>query len=213
MKIIIVGAGDIGQALVNVLASKGHEVTLIESNKEIAEKSAENSDALVLQGEPTNMRVLKDAKIEKADAIISLTKDDKSNLMVSEIAKSMEIPKIIARVSDPENEELFTKLGVDDIIPIVSLALRKIENSLFVDKYRVLAELGKGKLQIIEIPIKKGSKLIGKFNIKDVPINAIYRNGDYIIPNDKISIQEGDVLIITISSRNIEGLVKKLSGT
>jgi len=211
MKIIIAGAGDIGKSLVNILAAKGNEVTLIESDKDRAERSAEITDALVLQGEPTDMKILKDAGIEKADAVVSLTKDDKSNLMISEIAKSMDIGTIIARVSDPENEELFSKLGVSLIVPIVRMALTKIENLLFKEKYTILTELGKGEIQIIEVPVVETSKLIGKEKIKDATITTAYRNGEYIFPDEKFIITQGDVLVLILKCENVPAVLKKLS--
>jgi trk system potassium uptake protein TrkA len=196
-----------------MLSSQKHEVSLIEREERVAEDVAKEIDALVIKGDATEYSILKDAGIESANAVVAITDDDKTNLMVCEIAKSSKIKKIISRVNSPKNEELFTKLGVSSIVPLVNLEITKIKNMLEPGGERVLAELGEGDVQVIEATIGEKSKLINKEAIiKGAVIGAIYRSGEIVIPGKGTKLKEGDVLVIIAKSKEIDRITKKISG-
>ena len=214
MKIVIVGAGESGRTLANMLTSEKHAVSLIEKEEKIAEDTAKAIDALIIKGDATEYSILKDAGIEKADAVIALSNDDKTNLMVCEIAKSSKIHKIIARVNSPKNEELFAKLGITSVIPIVSLEITKIKNLLEPGRERVIAELGEGDVQVIEATLGEKSTLVGReeATIKGAVIGAIYREGEILIPEKKAKLNQGDVLVIVAKSKGIDKITKIIAG-
>lgn len=213
LKIIVVGAGKTGNTLVNILSSEKHDVTIIEKKEDLSKEIANKTDTLVIKGDATDMNILKEAGIEKADALIAVTEDDKTNLMICEIAKSTKVKKIIARVNNPENESLFTKLGIDSIIPVVGLTVTKIKRELEEDTGQIIAELGNGDVEVIAATIEKGSKLIGKNpGIKNAVIGTIYRNGELIIPTKKTKLKEGDVLVITVKSKKSKSVLRRISG-
>lgn len=198
MKVIVVGGGKIGEHLTKVLSKKKHSVTLIENEKELSQELASNLDALVINQDGTTMPILKEGGIEKCDAIVSVTGDDKTNLMVSEISKSIGVPKIIARVNNPGNEELFVKLGISLVVPVTQNAVNTIENALIESNVRIISKIGDGKATIFEVvvpdesPLQKhrGNTLEGGI------ISAIYKNGAVEIPDKNTVIEAGDVLII-----------------
>lgn len=214
MKIIIVGGGQVGRTLVNVLSSNDYEVTLIEKDDAIAKKIASKSEVTVIQGDGTEMSILKDAGIEKSDAVISVTNDDKTNLMISEIAKSEKVLRIIARVNEPKNEELFAQLKIHSIIPMVGLAVTQIKRMLMrFGEARIISEIGEGKIQLVELTVEDKSRLVGKSaEIKGTVIGTIYRKGELIIPDKTTKIEAGDVLIITVKTEDLPKLQKLTSG-
>jgi trk system potassium uptake protein TrkA len=216
VKIIIVGGGEVGLTTANVLSTKEHDLVLIETDEKRAKQVANSIDALVIHGDGTDLATLKDAGTNDADAIVAATDDDKTNLMACEIAKSLDIKKIIARANKPENEELFTKLGITGVVPIVGIAVTKIKNLLMKDKRteRVIYEFGKGQVQVLAITIPKESKLVGKpADIKNSIIGAIYRDGDLMLPKDGTKIKEEDVLILTVKTKNMKSITKQIYGT
>ena len=214
MKIIIIGGGQVGRTLVNILSAGDYDVTLIEKEEELAKKIAEKSDITVLKGDGTEMSILKDAKIENTDAVISVTNDDKTNLMISEIAKSEKVPRIIARVNEPKNEELFAQLKIHSIVPMVGLAVTQIKRMLMrIGEARITCEIGEGKIQVVELNVEEKSILVGKpAEIKGAVIGTIYRKGELIIPDKKTTIEAGDVLIITVKTEDLPKLEKLTSG-
>lgn len=214
MKIIIIGGGEIGLTTANVLSSKEHDLVLIEHDEKRAKQVANSIDGLVVHGDGTDIAVLKDAGANDSDAIIAATNDDKTNLMSCEIAKSLSVKKIIARVNQAENEELFTKLGITGVVPTVGLAVTKIKN-LLADKSaeRVIYELGKGSVQVLAITIPKGSPLVNKpAEMSNAIIGAIYRDGELMLPKESTKLQEQDVIIVTSKTKNLKALKKRIYG-
>ncbi|MBW2967291.1 NAD-binding protein [Candidatus Woesearchaeota archaeon] len=208
MDILIVGGGEVGLTAANMLSTKEHDLVLIESDEARAKEVANSIDAMVIHGDGTDISVLKDAGGSKVDALVAVTEDDKTNLMVCEIAKSLGIKKILARVNKPENEELFTKLGITGVVPVVGLAVTSIKNLLMEKRSeRVIHELGGGSVQVLAITIPAESKLIGKpAEIKNAVIGALYRNGEIILPTKATKMQEGDVMILTAKTKNLKSV-------
>ncbi|RLJ08403.1 MAG: hypothetical protein DRP16_01445 [Candidatus Aenigmatarchaeota archaeon] len=110
MRIMIVGGGSVGGRLAEILVKEKNEVVVIEKEEKIAEALGERLDALVLYGDATDRKILKDGNIEKCGAFFALTADDKTNLMVCEVAKSFKVPVIVARVNDISNEPFLWSL-------------------------------------------------------------------------------------------------------
>ena len=212
-RIIIVGAGSLGKALVNMLSNEEFEIVVVESEADVAKDIAEKTDTLVIKGDGTEMAILNDAGIEEAHAIVVVTQDDKTNLMICEIAKNVKVDKIIARVNKPENEELFIELGITSIVPIMTLALTSIKRTLEKKGMRVIAELGNGKVELSEIKVSKESRYVGKnlTSLKDAVVCTIYRDGDLLIPNSKMKFKEGDVIVIASKTKDVNKIEKAIS--
>src|SRR3989344_4740151 len=195
MKVIIVGGSANGLTLANLIGDE-HEITIVEKEKELADKIANETHALVINGDATDISLLKEAGLNQADALVS-TASDKDNLMICQIAKSENVPKIIPIVRDPKNEELFTKLGLSHIVSSVGTNVTAIKNLLHqIGDVRILAQLGGGEVQIIEPTIAEGSSLIGQpAKLKYAIIAVVYRSGELMIPQEKTMLEQGDVLL------------------
>ncbi len=215
MKIILVGGGEVGLTTANVLSTKEHDLVLIESDEKRAKQVANSIDALVIHGDGTDLATLKDAGANDADAIAAVTDDDKTNLMVCEIAKSLDVKKIIARVNKSENEELFTKLGITGVVPTVGLAVTKINNLLTeLRSERIIYKFGKGDVQVLAITIPKESKLVGKpAEIKNSIVGVIYRDGEMMLPKESTKIKEEDVIVLTAKTKNLKSIRNQIYGT
>jgi len=116
--IIIVGCGRLGSYLANSLSRAGHSVVSIDVNESAFDSlSAEYSGFRVI-GDATEIAVLKQAKTDKADMVIVTTQNDNVNLMVSQIAKRIfHIPKVMARVFEPKQEEIYHILDIETVCP------------------------------------------------------------------------------------------------
>lgn len=213
MKIIIVGAGETGINTANLLGGE-FEVAIIEKDDELAKKVAQKTNALVLHGDGGDISILKEAGIENAFAVIAVTGDDKTNLMVSMIAKSENVPRIIPLVHNPKDEELFIKLGITHIVSHVTTNVTGIRKMLYTfGEARIIAQLGGGEVQIIEQVISDKSPLIRrKAEIPDAVIATIYRKGELIIPTDKTIIELGDVVLFAVKTMHIRQVAGFIRG-
>ncbi|MBT7902967.1 TrkA family potassium uptake protein [Candidatus Woesearchaeota archaeon] len=214
MKVIISGAGQIGKTIASVLTAEKYDVVIVEIVEDTAKEIANNSTALVIHGDASDMSILKQAGIETCDAIIAATGDDKTNVMICEIAKESEVAKIIARVNTAGNEELFNKMEVSAVSSVSSVVSAIKRNLTDLREEKTILTLGKGDVQVITITVGNNSKAIDMTPavIKSAIIGAIYRNSDLIIPKPDTQIKEGDLLIITLKSKDLPKIKKLLLG-
>jgi trk system potassium uptake protein len=213
MKLIIVGGGETGLTLAK-LFEKEAEVTIVEKDEIVAKELANKTNALVIYGDGTNISILKEAGIKKADALVVTTSDDTVNLMISQIGKSEKVNKVVPLVLKPQNEELFTKLGVSTYVSVAGSNASEIKRILrtFGDA-RIIAQFGEGDVQIIQQAIAKKSKLIRqKVDIKNAVIATVYRSGKIIIPTKETILKEGDVLLVAVKTKDLHGVLEIIKG-
>jgi len=205
MYIIIVGGGKVGYHLARSLMSKGHEILIVEKERSrFLELSLEFGENVVL-GDGSDSRVLKQIGCNRADVLVAVTGEDADNLVICQMAKILYMtPKTIARVNNPENEEILTILGVD-----VAISATRIINNIItktVDKSVLLPLLPikEGKIDIVQTEVSSNSKIIGKpiMNInlpKDCIIICAIRGDNVILPRGDTVLQEGDTIIAIVS--------------
>jgi trk system potassium uptake protein TrkA len=115
---IIVGCGRVGSTLANQLSKKGHQVVVIDRYSSTFKDLSAEFSGFSLEGDATQLSVLRQAKLDKANVFIATTHKDNVNLMVAQIAKKIfSVPTVMARVFDPKRESLYRSLGIKTICP------------------------------------------------------------------------------------------------
>jgi trk system potassium uptake protein len=194
MYVLIAGAGKVGWNLARELIAKGHEVTLVESNRRrylIVEQELEHA---VQYGDATELWILERAGIQRADMVIAVTGDDEDNMLICQVAKEKYlVDRIIARVNNPRNLQHFKLL---DILPAVSatdLILRLIEHE--VPKYGLvhLLDLEEEQLEIIEMEVADDAPAAGR-----KLIISVLREGGGIVPRGDTVIEPGDEVLLVL---------------
>jgi trk system potassium uptake protein TrkA len=129
---VIVGCGKMGSMVANYLSGAGTSVIIIDYREESFRALTTDFSGFQVVGDATQLEVLKQAKLEQADILLSLTGDDNVNLAISQIGKHyFKLKRSIARVFDPERESIFQKLGIETSCPIrlsVEQLLKSIGN-------------------------------------------------------------------------------------
>ncbi len=214
MYIIIAGGGNSGEALAKTLVKEKEDVVLIESDKDKAEKLSEELDALIISGDSTNIDILKDAGLSKADAVVAMTGDDKANLMICEIANQANVKRVLARINEPENEALFVQAGVESAISSTNSIVTDFKNVLRGKSSKTVATLASGAIELIEIYIGDNSKIVGKtvssvgIDKNVAKISSIERSGEIIIADDTRIINKGDILGVIAKSSSAKKIVE-----
>lgn len=204
MYLIIVGAGNIGTPLIEIATRNSNEVVVVERDEERAERAAANFDCLVLNDDATVMDTLEEAGGERADAIISTTDQDATNIMVSLLAKELEIPGIVSVVHNPEHMDVFRRIGVHTMENpqrlIAEYLYRAVKRPSIVDYMHV-----GDTAEVFEITVAGDSPIAGstlstaatRGDISDdMLVVAIERNGDVITPRGDTTIEEGDLVTV-----------------
>lgn len=133
MYIIIVGCGKLGSTLSEELSDAGHNISVIDRESKRLESLGSGFNGLSIKGIEYDSNVLKEAGITHADYLISVTPDDNLNITVSLVAKeTFKVPRVIARVNNPEKKSVFELLDIETINPteLISYIIRsKIEGN------------------------------------------------------------------------------------
>src|SRR5688572_6923351 len=168
--IIVVGGGKVGYYLTRELLDAGHELVLLEKDPGRARQIADEIGSIVLNRDGCEGKHLQDAGANRATIVAAVTGDDEDNLVVCQMAKHhFDVPRTIARVNNPKNEDLFRHLGVDEIISPTRMALASIEQDIPVNELLRLAEFKGGQLELVEAQITAGSPAVGR-RASDLPL-------------------------------------------
>ena len=130
--IVIVGCGRLGSHLANQLSRDGNSVVVIDTDEATFNDLSPDFSGFRVDGDATQMAVLKEAKLKEANILIATTHEDNVNLMVAQVARKIFcVPHVLARVFDPKREEVYAQLGIDTICPTsvaVDMFLRAVAN-------------------------------------------------------------------------------------
>ena len=128
--IVIVGCGRLGAYLANTLSNLGESVIVVDKDESAFRKLSPSFGGIVIAGDATEITVLNDAEIEKATAVVTVTNNDNTNIMVAQLAKEIfSIGQVIARLYDPECECVYHEFGIETICPAV-LSMKEIDKLL-----------------------------------------------------------------------------------
>src|SRR5438128_12434411 len=135
----------------------------MEKDRARAQQVADEIGSIVIPHDGCEGKYLYEAGANRADVVAAVTGDDEDNLVICQMAKHhFDVPRTIARVNNPKNEELFKHLGVDEQISPTRLILGSIEQDIPVHELLHLAALGEGELEIIEAHLQAGSPAVGR---------------------------------------------------
>ncbi|MDD3345285.1 MAG: TrkA family potassium uptake protein [Candidatus Omnitrophica bacterium] len=201
---IIAGCGRVGAELAKLLSGEGHDVVIIDKSRDSFHRLGDTFNGLTMVGNSFDLALLKQVGIEKTDAFCAVTNGDNTNLISAQVAKKIfHVPKVFARVYDPQRAHIYSALGLNIIsgTMLFSSMLRdKIIESRFSSYLIESKDLG-----IIEIEVK--NSLVGK-TIQDINIpgefivSAIRRMQGVIIPESKTVLKNKDILmgVVKVSS-------------
>ena len=204
MYVVIAGAGKVGWNLARELISKGHEVTVIESERSRYLTVEQELEHAIQYGDATELWVLERAGINRADLTIAVTGDDEDNLLICQIAKEKYLcERIIARVNNPRNRPYFELLGIQPVVSATDLILRLIEHE--VPSYGLvhLLDLRDEQLEIIEVEVTQHSPAAGRtVHEMDLPdgalIISLLRAGHGFVPKADTMIEAGDEVLLVL---------------
>ena len=210
MKIIIVGAGEVGYHIAQKLSEENQDVFLIDKDPEKIRRITENLDVQALLGSGTSPEMLKTAGIKEADMLVAATDSDEVNLIACLLARNLN-PYVlkVARVRSREyikEKELFSQdlLGVDQIINPESVMVETIRNLMMVPGASDVVDFVEGRVKLIGITIKPDSPFAGRQLLSfkgmegKVLVGAIVRGEQVFIPHGEDTIRSNDLVYLVV---------------
>src|SRR5918998_3321583 len=212
MRVTIAGAGAVGRSIETELLDFGHQVMLIE--RDISQLDPpEVAAAEWVLADACELASLEEAGLERSDAVIAATGDDKVNLVVSLLAKTeFAVRRVVARVNDPRNEWLFTESwGVDVAVSTPRILAALVEEAVAVGDLVRLLTFRQGQAKLVEVTLPEDTPLAGR-PVRSLRLPAdsalvvILRGGRVIVPQPDDALEPGDELLFVATSAVEEDL-------
>lgn len=224
MKIIILGAGQVGQSLAHSLANEANDITVVDKRNEVLQDLRDRVDLRTVSGRASHPSVLEQAGARDANMVIAVTDSDETNMVACQIAYTLfHTPTKIARIRATEYLT-YSNLFVQEALPIDVL----ISPELLVNQYiqRLIEHPGalqvldfaNGRVQLVAVRAHHGGPLIGqelraiKEHMPDIQsrVAAIFRHDRAIQPDGHTVIQPGDEVFFLAANKNIEAVTAEL---
>ncbi|WP_102223309.1 Trk system potassium transporter TrkA [Acidimangrovimonas sediminis] len=203
-RIVIIGGGNVGLAVARALENRADRVRakIIEKNRARAERAADALErTIVLNGDGMDMDLLMEANIERADAVLAVTDDDKTNLLVSVRAKQAGCPMAIALVNDPTLAPMMGPLDIDAYINPRATTVSSILRHIRHGRVRAIYSIGDAEAEVIEAQVLSTSPIAGKLVREiDFPegvlVGAVLKDDKVVKPLGTLRIDEGDIITL-----------------
>ena len=214
MIVLIAGGGRTGTTLATLLLEQNHHVRLVETRKEILiHLHRDLPTEVIYEGSPTDLVVLEQAGIQKAQVVAACTANDADNLTICFLARQRyHVPRTIARINNPRNAWLFDdKFHVDVALNTAEIMASMIEEEMSLGDMMTLLKLRRGRYSVIEEKIPPGAPAVG-VAIKDLQlpeeciIAAIIRHGKVILPRGITTLVAGDEVLAVADPEGVDKL-------
>ena len=217
MRVIIVGAGEVGFNTALMLSREEHDVVLIEQDETLVERATEQLDALTIQGNGASPRLLAEAGVKKSDLLIATTNSDEVNIIACLAAKAQGVPRTVARLHNPDyydprepiERDMFK---IDFVIHTEQMAAEEIREALLVPGATNVETFAEDRIEVAEVILNAGSPIVG-LPVRNIElpeqslIVGIVRNGKALVPRGDTVLGARDHVFLIGEQRHIGRIV------
>ena len=206
MFILVAGGGKVGYHLTKALMAMGHEIVLIEKNREKAASLTAEFGSALHDRDACEGRWLLRAGVTRAELVVAVTGDDEDNLIICQLARmlSHENARTIARINNPKNAAVFRRLGVDQTVSSTDLIMSMIEQDVATGAFIHLLKLAESGLELVEMRLSDQSRATSR-KIRDLDLapmgcnlSLIIRGRETLLPDGGLQLEAGDMLVALI---------------
>ena len=226
MKIIILGAGQVGGSLALSLSNEANDITLVDTNAKVLREIQDRADLQTVVGHAAHPTVLKQAGARDANMVVALTSSDETNMVACQVAYTLfHTPTKIARVRTGDYlryKDLFVQeaLPIDVLISPELLVSKYVQNLIEHPGALQVLNFAYGKVQLVAIRINSSSNIVGKSikklfadnNSKDAAIVAVYRDQETVSIDEDTVIKQGDDIFFVAASKQAKKITTMLQG-
>ncbi|HSL67016.1 MAG TPA: TrkA family potassium uptake protein [Actinomycetota bacterium] len=214
MRVIIVGCGRVGSELTIQLGKAGHDVTIVDKRPSAFDRLPPGFEARTIVGLGFDRELLVEAGVKEADAFISVTNGDNSNIVSARVAREyFHVPKVIARIYDPRRAEIYERLNIPTVAT-TTWGVKQILLMLSHEREEIKESLAGGDLFRMRLEI--APHLVGKpvraLNVEGkILVAGVDRGGHGFIPVASSSFQEGDIVHLILHKDAVDLLDEMLA--
>ncbi len=211
-RIVIVGGGNIGNNLLSLLKGNSSylQLKMIEKQKPTALKLSEKfPDVVIIQGNALEAEILEEANVGGSEVFISVSDDDKVNILASLLAKKLGAKRTLALINSTSYNSLMSSLGVDGVINPRSATISSILHLLRQGKIKSVHSLKDGVAEVIEAEISESSPILNymvkKINIPNVmQVIVVIRDGVTLFTTHALMFKPGDQVVMVVAPHAIK---------
>ncbi|WGW03116.1 Trk system potassium transporter TrkA [Tropicibacter oceani] len=210
-RVVIVGGGNVGLAVARQLEQRRDRIRakVIERDRKNAERAADALErTIVLHGDGLDAALLSEAGVERADAVLCVTDDDKTNMLAAVRAKAAGCPMAIALVNDPTLVELMEPLGIDAYINPRATTVSSILRHIRHGRVRSVYSIGDAEAEVIEAEVLSTSSIAGA-RIRDIDfpegvlVGAVRKGGKVVKLTGSLQVDAGDQIVIFALAKDV----------
>ena len=214
----------LGQGLARRLVQGRHDVVVVEQDERVCEHISARIGALAIHGTATNIDILEEAGINKADVAVSALPTDADNLAFVVLARNFNVPRVMARMRNPRYESAYKLAGVTRTCSISDMFVGHFVLEIEQPSLHQVASFGDGRASIVVAPIPQGARVHG-MSVKEIAgadefprecvIAGIYRQEakEFVFPRGAAQVREGDQVFLAASADNIRKAARFLRRT
>jgi trk system potassium uptake protein len=216
MRVIVIGAGEVGYHLAERMSLESHDVVVIERDEDLAQKIQSQLDVLVVQGNGASLACLEKAGIDRTQLLLAVTNFDEANLIACLVASQFAVKLKVARVSNPEYYERRgvleeKRFGADLLINPELECAREILKLFHRTEASDVAEFADGRIILLALPVHEGAPVVGR-TLEEIDRTlgerhfltvAIDRNGRSIIPDGSTTLEVGDLIYLAAEAPHL----------
>ena len=213
MRAVFIGATSLTLMTVHALLKRGHEVVIVERDRELIDSLAQELDCGFLHGDGSKPAILRETDPAATDVLYCLTHHDQANIIASLVGRSLGFPRVVTRIDDPEFEHICIELGLEDtIIPARTIGRHLADmfegrdplelTTMIRYEARIFSFVAREAhaVPVGELPLPKNSRVV-----------CLYRNGNLQIPADTSRLEPGDEVVIITHRDRLEELEQRFA--
>lgn len=211
MRIVFIGAGEVAVRTARALIKEGHEVVIIEMNREKITELSEELDCGFLHGDGGKPAILREVGPEQTDILFCLSNNDQANIIASLVARSLGFPRVVTSIEDPEFEVICRELGLEEtIIPgrTISRHLEDMVRGLHTVELSTILKSGARFFTFTVAPQDAGT--VANLTLpEDTRVVCYYRADRFFFADAETKLQKGDEVVLLTHSKQLPALQKR----
>ncbi len=211
MKAVLIGTTPLSVMTARILLKRGHEVVIIERDKERIDDLEDDLACGFLHGDGTRPDILKEANPAGTHVLYCLTNEEQTNIIASLVGKSLGYPRVITQILDPQFEHICIELGLEDTI-VPDRTIGGYLSDIFEGQDPViLSTMIRDEARTFSfVTRKEDAGPISSLNLpKESRVVCLYRNSKFILPDTDMVLKTGDEVVIITHRRNLAELTSR----
>jgi trk system potassium uptake protein TrkA len=206
MRILIIGAGSVGDRTTRMLIARGHELVLVDQDQARMDALAGELDCGLIRGDGTRPAVLKEVDPERVDALLCLTGSDQTNLIAGLVGRSLGIDRVITRVDDDDFEHIAVELGLTEVVIPGRATSRYLADHVEGHDHFEIGSAIKGDARIFFFVVQDETSIQQLGLPAESRVMHFYRDGAFLVPDENTTFEKGDEVAVVTHRKNLDRL-------